>query len=156
MNESLIFIIPILLSIVSYFVLGDYKLEKEYQRNKLKRKLKQLKSMSEEDYRKYKEKEKENSGLRAVYKAFKKAFKKLLFRVFIQIPWNIGVWVATISAFIAWWGAIFGSIVAIVLILIFHAYYVLFIPAIILSFLIYYDDINDKFVIGMALDDSSA
>jgi hypothetical protein len=52
-----------------------------------------------------------------------------------KIIWNILLLALTLWAFIAWWGLIFGSIVAIVLILIFSAYDILFLPIAILGFI---------------------
>jgi len=52
----------------------------------------------------------------------------------LKLVWNLLLLGLTIWAFIAWWGLIFGSIVAIVLILIFGAYHILLLPLAILGF----------------------
>ena len=51
----------------------------------------------------------------------------------VKILWNGLLIVLTIWAFIGWWSLIFGSIVAIVLILIFSAYHILFLPMMIMG-----------------------
>lgn len=53
----------------------------------------------------------------------------------LKLVWNLLLLVLTIWAFIAWWGLIFGSIIAIVLILIFDALHILILPALILGFI---------------------
>jgi len=94
MNSSIFYIVATLLVIVYYFVFGDYKLEKKHKIDEFKRKLIKLESMSEEDYIKYKKQDSENRGIKAFTKELKlmiKTFKRRLFRIFIQIPWNIGI-----------------------------------------------------------------
>jgi hypothetical protein len=49
-----------------------------------------------------------------------------------KIVWNTAVLALLVWAFIGWWGLIFGSIVAIILLLIFNALDLLFIPLAIL------------------------
>ena len=63
-----------------------------------------------------------------------------------KIIWNALVIALMVWAFIGWWGLIFGSIVAIILLLIFNALDLLFLP---LAILVLYrpfvpDDISDE------------
>ena len=63
-----------------------------------------------------------------------------------KIIWNALVIALLVWAFIGWWGLIFGSIVAIILILIFDALDLLFLP---LAILVLYrsfvpDDVNEE------------
>lgn len=63
-----------------------------------------------------------------------------------KIVWNALVIALLIWAFIGWWGLIFGSIVAIILLLIFDALDLLFLP---LAILVMYrpfvpDDVSDE------------
>ncbi len=63
-----------------------------------------------------------------------------------KIIWNALVIALMVWAFIGWWGLIFGSIVAIILLLIFNALDILFLP---LAILVLYrpfvtDDVSDE------------
>ena len=63
-----------------------------------------------------------------------------------KIIWNVLVIALLVWAFIGWWGLIFGSIVAIILLLIFNALDLLFLP---LAILVFYspfvpDDVSDE------------
>ena len=64
----------------------------------------------------------------------------------LKIIWNGLVIGLMIWAFIAWWGLIFGSIVAIVLIIIFGAYDILILPIAILGLYSFFvpDDITHE------------